>query len=141
MSWGRELRRGEGTFLAVLHLIFEFTVAIKRVIKPLGVVVVIVKLEGGATAQVGVVSSQSIVGVAVQLASHHLVADHLLITDPWKQSLCYTNGKKPRYRFFYRFIAYSPQLYLDKQVTLETRPYENFIINDSRINGGCHFDS
>ena len=90
MSWGRELRRGEGTFLAVLHLIFEFTVAIKRVIKPLGVVVVIVKLEGGATAQVGVVSSQSI--VAVQLASHHLVADHL-VTDPWKQSLCNTNGK------------------------------------------------
>ena len=71
------MRRGEGTFLAVLHLIFEFTVAIKRVIKPLGVVVVIVKLEGGATAQVGVVSSQPIVGVAVQLASHHLVADHL----------------------------------------------------------------
>ena len=69
------MRRGEGTFLAVLHLIFEFTVAIKRVIKPLGVVVVIVKLKGGATAQVGVVSSQSI--VAVQLASHHLVADHL----------------------------------------------------------------
>ena len=49
--------------------------------------------------------------------------------------------EKAKIQIFYRFIAHSPQLYLDKQVTLETRPYENLIINDSRINGGCHFDS
>ena len=65
----------------MLHLIFAGTIAlsVKRVIETVGVVVLIVKVERGTAAQIVGKSTKSVVGIAVQLASHHLIANNLQI--------------------------------------------------------------
>ena len=65
----------------MLHLIFAgtFAVSVKRVIETVGVVVLIVKVERGTAAQVVGKSTKSVVGIAVQFASHHLIANNLQI--------------------------------------------------------------
>ena len=114
----------------MLHLIFAgtFALSVERVIETVGVVVLIVKVDGGTAAQVVGKSTKSVVGITVQLAPHHLIANNLQIHNgcTTRETLAFVSYmRKDKGYDAILLNAHSPPLCLDNRATLENHPFEN----------------